>query len=408
MYDVEIVKELNLDKSCIRIDSSFIVGTLLIKNIISLENFIKVNNKKVSYGDYLCIDIVGNDVIYKIVDKEPDGYNVFTIRDDGSINLNTSVPYNKITKLTGAISKDIESGKEVKYEEYLKLTTFSLEVVEHVHKTLLAKKWVSEYIQTKDSIIAKDVIDYDKIDIPKGYIYKEYYLEENSRLLRYIDEIAKHTRFENISSSVMYICKAFSKLCSFLPEKRFYSNELRYTNNTFSKGVLDKTYVNYEEKFITETIRVYENYSSANEYIKVIINPILDCLLKHRHTERSNLTVTITKFILDIVNNLDFIDITTKQGKSIKTLTYDFLLMHVDNKVMDTVANRISGGRLPDRGDDSYIILVGNMYIAMDSISKMLFKGDVISIDTLKHHRLDSDILKSFLEALELKIEIKD
>lgn len=408
MYDVEIVKELNLDKSCIKIDSPFIVGTLLIKNIKSLKNFIKVNNKKIFYGDYLCIDIVGNDVIYKIVDKEPDGYNVFTIRDDGSINLNTSVPYNKITKLTGAISKDIESGKEVKYEEYLKLTTFSLEVVEHVHKTLLAKKWVSEYIQTKDSINAKDVTDYDKIGIPKDYIYKEYYLEENSRLLRYIDEIAKHTRFENISSSVMYICKAFSKLCSFLPEKRFYSNELRYTNNTFSKGVLDKTYVNYEEKFITETIRVYENYSSANEYIKVIINPILDCLLKHRHTERSNLTVTITKFILDIVNNLDFIDITTKQGKSIKTLTYDFLLMHVDNKVMDTVANRISGGRLPDRGDDSYIILVGNMYIAMDSISKMLFKGDVISIDTLKHHSLKSDILKSFLDTLELKIEIKD
>ena len=46
MYDVEIVKELNLDKSCIKIDSSFIVGTLFIKNIISLENFIKVNNKK--------------------------------------------------------------------------------------------------------------------------------------------------------------------------------------------------------------------------------------------------------------------------------------------------------------------------------------------------------------------------
>ena len=321
MYDVEIVKELNLDKSCIKIDSSFIVGTLLIKNIISLENFIKVNNKKEdNYRDYLCIDIVNDELVYKIVDKEPDGYNVFTIRDDGSINLNTSVPYNKITKLTDAISKDIESGKEVKYEEYLKLTTFSLEVVEHVHKTLLAKKWVSEYIQTKDSIIAKDVIDYDKIGIPKDYIYKEYYLEENSRLLRYIDEIAKHTRFENISSSVMYICRAFSKLCSFLPEKRFYSNELRYTNNTFSKGVLDKTYVNYEEKFITETIRVYENYSSANEYIKVIINPILDCLLKHRHTERSNLTVIITKFILDIVNNLDSIDITTKQGKSIKML----------------------------------------------------------------------------------------
>ena len=409
MYDVEIVKELNLDKSCIKIDSSFIVGTLLIKNIISLENFIKVNNKKEdNYRDYLCIDIVNDELVYKIVDKEPDGYNVFTIRDDGSINLNTSVPYNKITKLTDAISKDIESGKEVKYEEYLKLTTFSLEVVEHVHKTLLAKKWVSEYIQTKDSIIAKDVIDYDKIGIPKDYIYKEYYLEENSRLLRYIDEIAKHTRFENISSSVMYICRAFSKLCSFLPEKRFYSNELRYTNNTFSKGVLDKTYVNYEEKFITETIRVYENYSSANEYIKVIINPILDCLLKHRHTERSNLTVIITKFILDIVNNLDSIDITTKQGKSIKMLTYNFLLMHVDNKVMDTVANRVSGGRLPDRGDDSYIILVGNMYIAMNSISKMLFKGDVISIDALKHHSLESDILKSFLDTLELKIEIKD
>lgn len=409
MYEVEIVRELNLDKSCIKIDSSFIVGTLLIKNIISLENFIKVNNKKKdNYRDYLCIDIVNDELVYKIVDKEPDGYNVFTIRDDGSINLNTSVPYNKITKLTDAISKDIESEKEVKYEEYLKLTTFSLEVVEHVHKTLLAKKWVSEYVQTKDSIIAKDVIDYDKIGIPKDYIYKEYYLEENSRLLRYIDEIAKHTRFENISSSVMYICRAFSKLCSFLPEKRFYSNKLRYTNNTFSKGVLDKIYVNYEEKFITETIRVYENYSSANEYIKVIINPILDCLLKHRHTERSNLTVIITKFILDIVNNLDFIDITTKQGKSIKMLTYDFLLMHVDNKVMDTVANRVSGGRLPDRGDDSYIILVGNMYIAMDSISKMLFKGDVISIDTLKHHSLESDILKSFLDTLELKIEIKD
>ncbi len=409
MYEVEIVKELNLDKSCIKIDGSFIVGTLLIKNIISLENFIKVNNKKKdNYRDYLCIDIVNDELVYKIVDKEPDGYNVFTIRDDGSINLNTSVPYNKITKLTGAISKDIESGKEVKYEEYLKLTTFSLEVVEHVHKTLLAKKWVSEYIQTKDSIIAKDVIDYDKIGIPKDYIYKEYYLEENSRLLRYIDEIAKHTRFENISSSVMYICKAFSKLCSFLPEKRFYSNELRYTNNTFSKGVLDKTYVNYEEKFITETMRVYENYSSANEYIKVIINPILDCLLKHRHTERSNLTVIITKFILDIVNNLDFIDITTKQGKSIKMLTYDFLLMHVDNKVINTVANRMSCGSLPDRIDDNYIILVSDMYIAMNSISKMLFKGDVISIDTLKHHRLDSDILKSFLDALELKIEIKD
>ena len=409
MCEVKILKELNLDKSCIKIDSSFIVGTLFIKNIISLENFIKVNNKKENnYRDYLCIDIVNDELVYKIVDKEPDGYNVFTIRDDGSINLNTSVPYNKITKLTDAISKDIESEKEVKYEEYLKLTTFSLEVVEHVHKTLLAKKWVSEYIQTKDSIIAKDVIDYDKIGIPKDYIYKEYYLEENSRLLRYIDEIAKHTRFENISSSVMYICKAFSKLCSFLPEKRFYSNELRYTNNTFSKGVLDKTYVNYEEKFITETMRVYENYSSANEYIKVIINPILDCLLKHRHTERSNLTVTITKFILDIVNNLDFIDITTKQGKSIKMLTYDFLLMHVDNKVMDTVANRISGGRLPDRDDVSYINLVGNMYIAMYSISKMLFKGDFISIDTLKHHRLESDILKSFLDALELKIEIKD
>ena len=409
MCEVKILKELNLDKSCIKIDSSFIVGTLFIKNIISLENFIKVNNKKENnYRDYLCIDIVNDELVYKIVDKEPDGYNVFTIRDDGSINLNTSVPYNKITKLTDAISKDIESEKEVKYEEYLKLTTFSLEVVEHVHKTLLAKKWVSEYIQTKDSIIAKDVIDYDKIGIPKDYIYKEYYLEENSRLLRYIDEIAKHTRFENISSSVMYICKAFSKLCSFLPEKRFYSNELRYTNNTFSKGVLDKTYVNYEEKFITETMRVYENYSSANEYVKVIINPILDCLLKHRHTERSNLTVTITKFILDIVNNLDFIDITTKQGKSIKMLTYDFLLMHVDNKVMDTVANRISGGRLPDRDDVSYINLVGNMYIAMYSISKMLFKGDFISIDTLKHHRLESDILKSFLDALELKIEIKD
>ena len=171
MYDVEIVKELNLDKSCIKIDSSFIVGTLLIKNIISLENFIKVNNKKEdNYRDYLCIDIVNDELVYKIVDKEPDGYNVFTIRDDGSINLNTSVPYNKITKLTDAISKDIESGKEVKYEEYLKLTTFSLEVVEHVHKTLLAKKWVSEYIQTKDSIIAKDVIDYDKIGIPKDYI----------------------------------------------------------------------------------------------------------------------------------------------------------------------------------------------------------------------------------------------
>lgn len=407
MYDVEILKELNLDKSCIKIDSSFIVGTLFIKNIITLENFIKVNTKKVFYGDYLCIDIVGNDVIYKIVDKEPDGYNVFTITDDGNINLNITVPYNSISKLKDAISNDMKSGKEINYEEYLKLTTFSLEVVEHVHKTLLAKKWVSEYIQTKDSIIAKDVIDYDKIGIPKDYIYKEYYLEENSRLLRYIDEIAKHTRFENISSSVMYICKAFSKLCSFLPEKRFYSNELRYTNNTFSKGVLDKIYVNYEEKFITETIRVYENYSSANEYIKVIINPILDCLLKHRHTERSNLTVTITKFILDIVNNLDFIDITTKQGKSIKMLTYDFLLMHVDNKVMDTVSSRVSGGRLPDRGDDSYIILVGNMYIAMDSISKMLFKGDVISIDTLKHHR-SSGILKSFLDTLELKIEIKD
>ena len=93
MYEVEIVRELNLDKSCIKIDSSFIVGTLLIKNIISLENFIKVNNKKEdNYRDYLCIDIVNDELVYKIVDKEPDGYNVFTIRDDGSINLNTSVP----------------------------------------------------------------------------------------------------------------------------------------------------------------------------------------------------------------------------------------------------------------------------------------------------------------------------
>ena len=82
--------------------------------------------------------------------------------------------------------------------------------------------------------------------------------------------------------------------------------------------------------------------------------------------------------------------------------------MHVDNKVINTIANRMSCGSLLDRIDDSYIILVGDMYIAMNSISKMLFKGDVISIDTLKHHRLESDILKSFLDTLELKIEIKD
>ena len=146
MYEVEIVRELNLDKSCIKIDSSFIVGTLLIKNIISLENFIKVNNKDNNYSDYLCIDIVGNDVIYKIVDRKPDGYNVFTITDDGNINLNITVPYNSIEKLTDAISKDMESGKEINYEEYLKLTTFSLEVIEYRHKSLLAKNWVSEYL----------------------------------------------------------------------------------------------------------------------------------------------------------------------------------------------------------------------------------------------------------------------
>lgn len=404
MYEVEIVKELNLDKSCIKIDSSFIVGTLFIKNIISLENFIKVNNKDNNYGDYLCIDIVGDDVIYKIVGKEPDGYNVFTITDDGNINLNITVPYNSITKLTDAISKDMKSRKKINYEKYLKLTTFSLEVIEYRHKSLLAKNWVSEYLKAKGKSVEKSVIDYDKIGIPKEYIYTAFY----SKGIKYIEtkrsNIIRNTPKHEHYKAIVSLCTDFSKLLMVLPEKRFYSSNLVYTNNTFSSARVSKMYINYEEKFIKDTIREFKEFGNNSKCIKAIIKPVLDSMIPHRlnnpTVEKGNLAIEVTKFVLEMVNDLDFIEIFTNSNEYVKTVEYDKLLKNIDNAIMRIVEKTIPV---------NYSMVVAKFHMDMCSIRKILFEEDMVYIEYFKTNITREDsILKSFLDSLNLKIEIKD
>lgn len=156
MYEVEIVKELNLDKSCIKIDRSFIVGTLFIKNIISLENFNKVYvNKENNYRDYLCIDIVDNEVVYKITNGVPEDYNTFEITDDNNIKVTVKTLYNTIEKLKYAMVEDIISGNKKRYEEYLKNTTFSLDIIKYLHKTILAENWVNDFLNNPNDFIKK-------------------------------------------------------------------------------------------------------------------------------------------------------------------------------------------------------------------------------------------------------------
>lgn len=408
MCEVKILKELNLDKSCIKIDSSFIVGTLFIKNIITLENFIKVNNveyyKDNNYGDYLCIDIVGNDVIYKIVDKEPDGYNVFTITKDGNINLNITVPYNSITKLTDAISKDMKSGKKINYEKYLKLTTFSLEVIEYRHKSLLAKNWVSEYLKKVKVLKAKSVIDYDKIGIPKEYIYAAFYSKGIKHIETKRSDIIRNTPKHEHYKAIVSLCTDFSKLLMVLPEKRFYSNNLVYTNNTFSSARVSKMYINYEENFIKDTILDFRTSGHDSKVIEVIINSVLDSMLPHRlnnpTVEKSNLAIEVTKFVLEMVNELDFIEIFTNSNEHVKTVEYDKLLEIIDNAIMRIVEKTIPV---------NYSMAVAKFHMDMFSIRKILFEDDIVYIEYLKTDiTREVSILKSFLDTLELKIEIKD
>ena len=397
MYDVEILKELNLDKSCIKIDSSFIVGTLFIKNIITLENFFSINLNKVFYGDYLCIDIVGNDVIYKIVDKKPDGYNVFTITNDGNINLDITVPYNSIEKLTDAISKDMESGKEINYEEYLKLSTFSLEVIEYRHKSLLAKNWVSEYLKAKGKSVEKSVIDYDKIGIPKEYIYTAFYKKGFNYIETKRSDIIRNTPKHEHYKAIVSLCTDFSKLLMFLPEKRFYTNTLINTK-------LSKLYVNYEEKFIKDTIREFKECGNNSKCIKAIIKPVLDSMIPHRlnnpTVERGNLTIEVTKFVLEMVNELDFIEIFTNSNEHVKTVEYDKLLEIIDNAIMRIVEKTIPV---------NYSMVVAKFHMDMFSIRKILFEDEMVYIEYLKTNiTREVSILKSFLDSLNLKIEIKD
>ena len=392
MYEVEIVKELNLDKSCIKIDSSFIVGTLLIKNIITLENFFSIN-----LGDYLCIDIVGNDVIYKIVDKKPDGYNVFTITNDDNINLNITVPYNSIEKLTDAISKDMESGKEINYEEYLKLSTFSLEVIEYRHKSLLAKNWVSEYLKAKGKSVEKSVIDYDKIGIPKEYIYTAFYKKGFNYIETKRSNIIRNTPKHEHYRAIVSLCTDFSKLLMVLPEKRFYANTLINTK-------LSKLYVNYEEKFIKDTIREFKECGNNSKCIKAIIKPVLDSMIPHRlnnpTVERGNLTIEVTKFVLEMVNELDFIEIFTNSNEHVKTVEYDKLLEIIDNAIMRIVEKTIPV---------NYSMVVAKFHMDMFSIRKILFEDEMVYIEYLKTNiTREVSILKSFLDSLNLKIEIKD
>ena len=101
-----------------------------------------------------------------------------------------------------------------------------------------------------------------------------------------------------------------------------------------------------------------------------------------------------------MVNKLDFIEIFTNSNEHVKTVEYDKLLEIIDNAIMRIVEKTIPV---------NYSMAVAKFHMDMFSIRKILFEDDMVYIEYLKTDiTREVSILKSFLDSLNLKIEIKD